>query len=157
MASVVIRVKRTRDEASLDDFVLREATAPNELVAKLKRVDLAAGGDGGGTDEAVPVAVGTRSRVFRRVGTVTEAEAERLLQNPSQMDAHVRESVKQQSLRELTNRERAEDKQQQKLKVSRMRVLQEKRMGLQRVLDVGVERVGGKVRRIIISCVRKRL
>lgn len=138
-SSVVIRVKRGRDEMAMDDFVLREeATVDAELHARMTRIRLADdGADAAAAAAAAAVAVvpRPRARVFRRVGTVSAAEADRLVLDPTALEAQVRVSVKEASLRGLGEQRAAQGA--QAVRVSRLRVLQDKRMGNQRVLDVG--------------------
>ena len=114
MEDVVIRVKRGRDEEVLDDFVLREEVGlRDELASQMNRVAL----DGPAKD---PDAVAKPSaRRFRRVGTVTEEEAEALLHEPGAMERRVREFVKDASVSALANSGRSEAKQRDRVKGSR--------------------------------------
>ncbi len=144
MSSVVIRVKRTREEASLDDFVLREGPAAESLVTKLNRLDV-----GDNAPQGVTAAAeAAKPRRFRRVGTVSVEEADQLMANPAQLEARVRESVKQASALSVDSMA-AKDRQRQEhtVRISRLQILQERRLGTHRVLDVGLDarKAGGKV------------
>jgi hypothetical protein len=128
----VIRIKRGREDAGLGDFVVRgESLAEGDLASKLQAVGLNA-------DDKTPVV----RRVFRHVASVSESEAQALLANPALLEKR-RIEVKLQ--RGLMGPERDRAEQRLRLKASRLRVLEEKRLeGGARVLDV---ESGGKRRR----------
>ncbi len=122
----VIRMKRGREETAMGDFVVcGDALGERGLVEKMQAV---------GLEQAA-----VRRRVFRHVASVTESEAQALLADPELLEKK-RVEVKLQRGVMGTERDRA--KQQQRLKASRLRVLQDRRVdGGARVLDVDV---GGK-------------
>jgi hypothetical protein len=128
----IIRIKRGREDAGLGDFVVRgESLAEGDLASKLQAVGLNA-------DDTTPVV----RRVFRHVATVSESEAQALLANPALLEKR-RVEVKLQRGLMGADRDRAE--QRMRLKLSRLRVLNDKRLdGGTQVLDVDV---GGKRRR----------
>ncbi len=126
----VIRMKRDRDGASLGDFVVCGDLGINSsLMSKMQAVGLG----------QEPV-----RRVFRHVASCSEAEAQTLLSHPELLEKK-RLEVKMQGRAWKSDRDR--EGQRARLKASRLRVLEEKRIeggGARTVIDVDL---GGKRRR----------
>lgn len=126
MRPTVLRMKRTRDEESLGDFAMTEQD--ESLVGKMQAVAL-----GGVAPQ--------RRRVFRHVATVTEEEAQIILENPDMMEEFKksRQDVKratQATVESMKQRDRATQK--NRVSEGRLRVLQERRSGNgASVMDVG--------------------
>lgn len=151
MSGVVIRVKRSRSDEGMDELVVRIGRSElMETTAKLGRVDLN-NNNNNNDDDNVGTAVGgtQRNRRFRRIGTVTLKESERvLLEDPGSIAKQQQQTVKEASQLSVDGMaQRGRDESQQNVKSNRLKLLQEKRLGIHRVLDVGLEdtRVGAKV------------
>jgi hypothetical protein len=122
----IIRIKRERDDVGLGDFVVCGEIG-GSLLSKMQAVGL-------GQEPSA-------RRVFRHVASCTEGEALTLLARPELLERK-RMEVKQIRKADVTERDRAG--QRDRLKASRLRVLEEKRTeGGGRVLDVDL-RGGGK-------------
>lgn len=125
----VLRMKRGRDEEALGDFVLTERE-DSSLAGRLESVEITSQGDRVG-----------RRRVFRLVASVTAEEAQTLLDGPDWMGALRRKriDVKKKKTLEVADESGKRDRENQteRLKASRLRLLEERRFGSGgNVLDV---------------------